>query len=536
MPNLKPDYSPVRLSAFLESSPWSMEPKALGEMIDKAKAYLFGMSASPSAPLPSEKTDIKKKKSKPKSEDESGDENEDEEDDGTFDELDETDDDGDPPARRGKSVMVIEARVPYQSSMEEDEDGLNIDDDGICTIDVTGPLTKEASFYSWLFGGTSTDAVVADIAKAEADPAVKGILLNIDSPGGQAAGMVDLFNAVNGTKKPTASYLGSVAASAAYWCAAGSDMICAGPLSLVGSIGTYMVVPDTSKAAAAEGVKVNVVSSGGMKGAGVPGTKVTQEQLDDVQRVVNEINAHFIDGVAQGRSSVLSRDRVNQLADGRVHVGAKAVDIGLVDKIGTVADAKNYLISNMEKVSSVADLRKHLAAYVAEVESEAKAAAKAENDAAVKAAEVKGHEAGVASERERVKLLAECPLIKSDTAFVLSHVVAGSELGAAKTAYADVLAGKVVALEKAAAEAKDRKQLAEAAHPQSDGAVNVPQPGKNPANDKPATPAAAKAAFNSRVNELVEKNKMSRKDAVAYISKNEPAVYEAMMASYNPAK
>lgn len=510
--------------AFLAASPWAMEPKALGELTER----LMALVASPSAPLPSEKTDVKKK---PKSKKAEGVDDGDEEDDDENEDEDEEDEDGDDDVQNF-TVFDLMARVPVSDYMDGDDAPLDVDDDGVCTINVSGALTKEETFYTRFFGGTSTDAVVKEIAEAEADPAVKAILLNIDSPGGQAAGMVDLFSAVANTAKPTAAYIGSIGASAAYWTAAGADQIFAGPLSIVGSIGTYMVVPDTSKAAAKAGVKVNVVSSGGMKGAGVPGTKVTPEQLADVQRVVNSINSHFIDGVTQGRG--MSRARVAELADGRVHVGAEAKELGLVDGIGTVADAKKYLKENMT-INSAADIRKHYAAFAAEIESDAKAAAKAEHEAAVKAAEVKAHEEGVKMERERFKMLAECPTFKSDLAFVVARALDGSELGAAKTAYADVLAGKVAALEKAAAEAKERHALAEAAHPQSAGADSVPQPGNAPAkSETPATPAAAKAKFNARVNELVEKNKMTRKDAVAYISKNERDVYDAMMASYNP--
>ena len=90
---------------------------------------------------------------------------------------------------------------------------------------------------------------------------------------------------------------------------------------------------DASGLAERIGIKVHVVRAGEFKGAGMFGTEVTDEQLSEFQRIVNGLNEQFLDAVQTGRN--MSRQQVEAVADGRVHIAAEAVKLGLIDAVGS---------------------------------------------------------------------------------------------------------------------------------------------------------------------------------------------------------
>ena len=204
---------------------------------------------------------------------------------------------------------------------------------GVAVIDISGPMMKYASSLS---GGTSTVRTRRAVRDAAADKDVQAIVLRIDSPGGTVAGTFDLADdvAAANAKKPVVAYIEDLGASAAYAVASQAGSIHANRTAILGSIGTYAVIHDQSGQAAQIGVKVHVLRAGQFKGAGHPGTEVTAEQLAEWQRMVDELNEHFIEGVAAGRRA-LSVQQVRELADGRVHVGQAALTLGLIDGIAS---------------------------------------------------------------------------------------------------------------------------------------------------------------------------------------------------------
>jgi signal peptide peptidase SppA len=201
----------------------------------------------------------------------------------------------------------------------------------VAVIQMSGVLMK---FASSLSSGTGTVAVRRAIRAAVADDDVGAIALVIDSPGGTVSGTSDLADdvAAAAAKKPVYAFIEDLGASAAYWVASqASKIFAANATTIVGSIGTFAVIEDSSGAAAMEGVKVHVLRAGEFKGGSVAGAPVEQKTLAWWQEMVNNQNEQFIRGVAQGRGMTLAR--VRELADGRAHVGQAAADLGLVDGI-----------------------------------------------------------------------------------------------------------------------------------------------------------------------------------------------------------
>lgn len=171
-----------------------------------------------------------------------------------------------------------------------------------------------------------------------AHESVGEILVYIDSPGGTVQGAHDLYESIrraSAVKRVTA-FAEDTCASAAYEAACGATEIVCNPTCAVGSIGTYVVMADASRMFEKMGVDIIVVRSGPNKGTGIQGAKITAEEVAQVQQYVDSINRHFLAAVAKGRR--MSIERVRDVADGRVFVGAEAVAAGLADRVAMFED------------------------------------------------------------------------------------------------------------------------------------------------------------------------------------------------------
>lgn len=279
----------------------------------------------------------------------------------------------------------------------------SVEPGGIAVIKLNGPLTKHRTSLSEVFGGTSMTETRRAIRNAADDDSISGIMLHIDSPGGTVAGTHDLADDVRTAAglKPLHAYIEDLGASAAFSIGCQASRLTVNRSGLVGSIGTIMVLHDSSEAADKIGVKVLVISTGFAKGTGIDGTEVTAEQLADTQRMVDSMFEQFRADVMRGRG--LSEAQVNVLATGQVWVGARAVELDLADGVGSFDEA-------LEALRSVASSQKKGLAMTTDKEK-----------------------VGAATVAE---LRAAFP---DDPGFALDAAEKGSTLLEAKAAYADVL-------------------------------------------------------------------------------------------------
>lgn len=235
----------------------------------------------------------------------------------------------------------IAAGIAARRQMDEGP-GYTVLEGGVAVVSVTGTMMKaETSFGD----GASTVAVRAALRAAVRDPNVSAILMQWDTPGGTVAGTSDLAAEIRAAAaaKPMSGYIEDMCASAGYWGASQCGFIACGPASIGGSIGTFMRVADSSAAAKEAGVDVYVVKAGDFKGAGTPGTEVTDEQLAEWQRMINSLNTQFVnDALINGRG--MSAEQAKILADGRVHVGQELKTLGLVDAVQSFDDTVRQLI------------------------------------------------------------------------------------------------------------------------------------------------------------------------------------------------
>lgn len=228
------------------------------------------------------------------------------------------------------------------------------DASGIAQINVGGPIVKGRSKY----GGTSSLDTRKALRLSANDPSVRGAFVTFDSPGGSLAGTQELRNELANFPKPMASYVEDLAASAAYWVASAAPRVSMNRAGFVGSIGVFAVVEDTSKAAEMEGVKVHVVSSGGIKGQGVDGAPVSQDYLNDVQLQVNSAYELFVADVANGRK--MSTEAVMAFADGRLFMARDALAGGLVDAVESPDEAYRVLLESISPTRSARAARAKL--------------------------------------------------------------------------------------------------------------------------------------------------------------------------------
>jgi signal peptide peptidase SppA len=205
----------------------------------------------------------------------------------------------------------------------------------VAIIDVRGVLMKYPSILQLIFGGSSTLAIQAAVESAARSDQVRAILLMIDSPGGQAAGIAELADAVFAarSRKPVVAQISGLAASAAYWVASQASSVYSQRMDLVGSIGTRMLVMDLSKLYEREGIEPVVIKSGEYKAVGLAGSKVTERHKSYLQTLVDSIQQEFSLAVGLGRG--MAPAKVRELADGRVHIARDALRLGLVDAIQT---------------------------------------------------------------------------------------------------------------------------------------------------------------------------------------------------------
>lgn len=203
--------------------------------------------------------------------------------------------------------------------------------DGIAIVRMRGVIGRHLSSLDMQCGGCDVDAVAEAVRLADADTNVRAIVLDIDSPGGAIPGVDECAGAVRHAAKPTVAYAADLCASAAYWIASQCDEIVVGRTSEIGSVGVYCALLDESVAYDRDGVRVELFTSGANKGAGYPGTSLTDEQRALMQSQVDELADIFKSAVISGRPGVDAA-----ILDGRCLIGESAVAADLADETGDI--------------------------------------------------------------------------------------------------------------------------------------------------------------------------------------------------------
>lgn len=268
---------------------------------------------------------------------------------------------------------------------------------GVAIITIVGSLVNRGAWIGASSGMVSYEGIAAQLSAARDDPQIGSILIDIDSPGGEATGMFSVASLVGeiAKAKPVVAFVNDMAASAAYGIASQATEIVVSPTSIVGSIGVVMTHMDRSAELATKGIKPTLIYAGQHKVDGNPFGPLTEAVRADLQNEVMKFYDQFVGIVAKGRGEKLTADMA-RATEARVFLGQEAVDRGLADRLASL-DAVLADLSTKRAPLPTSTKGKTMSGQ------NETGIPQAQHDAAVNAARAEGTKAGADAERARIK-------------------------------------------------------------------------------------------------------------------------------------
>ncbi len=205
------------------------------------------------------------------------------------------------------------------------------------TINLIGPIMEVSD-------------VLSKIEKASTNDEIKGVLLIVDSPGGAVAPSVEVAYAIKRLKekKPVIVYASGTLASGSYYSSIWANKIIANPGSMVGSIGVIMQSANASELLSKIGIKSQSVQAGKYKKVGTPDREWTDFEVNELNKVIQGTYDMFTKDVADARG--LDFNKRDFYANAHIFTAHQAKEVGLIDEVGVMHDAKQELII-LSKVS-----------------------------------------------------------------------------------------------------------------------------------------------------------------------------------------
>ena len=209
-------------------------------------------------------------------------------------------------------------------------------------VPIGGVIGQNLSSLERGMGAVDTLDIQGEMVEAAVDDSIKGVFLDIDSPGGTVNGTPELAEFVRSFNKPVAAFSRGMMASAAYYIGGAADVVYATPSAEVGSVGVIYPFIDSSKAYEMDGLKVDLITAGKHKGAGYDGTSLSDEQRALMQADVDQVHDEFKDFVTR------TRDIHTDAMEGQTFSGREAQQIGMVDIVANSREgAINSFLNNL---------------------------------------------------------------------------------------------------------------------------------------------------------------------------------------------
>lgn len=229
----------------------------------------------------------------------------------------------------------------------------NYSADEVRVIYAEGEITDAVQEY-WMTGVSQIGySLVDELNKVAEDEGTKAVVLRVNSPGGSAFLSEQIWHAVKRlrAKKPVVVSMGDYAASGGYYISAPANMIVAEANTLTGSIGIFGMIPNASQLADKFGVYMDVVKTSEYADleVGIPFKPMTDAQKALIQAQVERGYDTFLARVAEGRN--MSKAQVDSVGQGRVWLGKRAIELGLVDKLGGL----DVAIKEVAKIAKLSD-------------------------------------------------------------------------------------------------------------------------------------------------------------------------------------
>lgn len=220
---------------------------------------------------------------------------------------------------------------------------------GLAVIPIHGSLLNR---FSGSYGGaTGYNFIRSQLRAALADDDVKGIVFDVNSPGGEAAGCFELASEIMESRdvKPSLALVDTLCASAAYALSSAASKMSVVRSSTVGSIGVLVMHADVSTLLDNLGIKISLIHSGKHKVDGNPFEALPEAVRKDIQANIDELRTEFVNTVATNRG--LEEKAVFD-TEARTYRGKKAVEMGLADEVASVQDAVSSFMSALPGAST----------------------------------------------------------------------------------------------------------------------------------------------------------------------------------------
>lgn len=230
----------------------------------------------------------------------------------------------------------------------------------VAILPLKGYISNRTSLFGLLLG-TPAESFGKWFQAALNNPEVGAIVIDVDSGGGEAQGTQELSKMIYEARgpKPIISVVNAYAASAAYHIASAADEMVITPSGLAGSIGVLSVYRDESKALEDAGVKYTIIKAGQYKAEATGVNPLSDEALAYRQSQVDEFYADFVNAVARNRG-ITAKQVQDNYGQGRVLTASKALEVGMVDRIGTMDQVLSQLQAKKTRANSVkAEIRKN---------------------------------------------------------------------------------------------------------------------------------------------------------------------------------
>ncbi|MDD3492358.1 MAG: S49 family peptidase [Candidatus Thermoplasmatota archaeon] len=420
-------------------------------------------------------------------------------------------------------IAVVETRLEGKDGAWEaaSKSGNRADDpsydirDGVAVIPVFGVLDKRMNLFSRMSGGTSYELLTQALREALADPQVQAVLFDIDSPGGAVDGIKTLADQIYAARgsKPLVAFGSGYMASGAYWLGSAADQVLADDTANVGSIGVTMTHFDRSGQDAQRGIKRTHIYSGKYKVAGTDAGPLSAADQAYLQEMSDQYYQMFLEAVGQNRGK--NPEQVHAaMGDGRIFIGQKAQEAGLVDQIGTFDDALLMAKSMASKKPGQGRKsmdRATLESQHPELFAEVKGLGAAEAKEAAAQETEKFRAEGQAAERQRVVEMLE---YGGDPAITLEAVREGKTFA------------EMVKVDRKA-EKEGRAQALQDLQSQATGPLGQQAGGGG---------AAGGDDFEAKVKQLMETKNLSRAKAIVQAAQDHPDLHADYIARCNQVK
>lgn len=245
----------------------------------------------------------------------------------------------------------------------------------VAIIPIHGAISHRPSIWQEVFGGSSTMMIQAGYARAVNDERIGAIVFDVDSPGGTVAGIREAAAIIRegSAIKETFAVANSDCCSAAYWLASqvGPGHMIAAPGADVGSIGVFTVHEDVSEMLEDAGVKVSVIAVPEHKAEFSPYAPLTDEAMAHMMQQITDTYESFVADVAHGRGVSAAKVKAD-FGKGRVFHASTAKDLGMVDRVATLAEVVGELTrkSNSSPVNATTEVEESIQAAFANCEPE----------------------------------------------------------------------------------------------------------------------------------------------------------------------